>query len=273
MAGDWIKFRSCLIRHPKVVRISSALKADKFRTIGGLMSVWCLFDEQTEDGFLDSYTMDFLDSEIGFPGLASAMKSVGWLEESAEGLLLPEFEKHNGQSAKRRAQDADRKREVRKMSASEADKKRTREEKRREEIKDSGSKTDVGEPEAPREVAKARPSDLSAAMRRNSIEAQPGDPRIVAAAEAGISVETIEAACAEAKASDPVGRIKPGFVIAIAERWTREAAAPRARASPQRSYHDERADVIAQLTGRKAAHQPSDAGVIDVNDSIPRLGS
>ncbi len=51
------------------------------------------------------------------------------------------------------------------------------------------------------------------------------------------------------------------------------ANANSARASPQRSYHDERADVIAQLTGRKAAHQPSDAGVIDVNDAIPRLGS
>ena len=47
------------------------------------------------------------------------------------GLSLPDFETHNGQSAKRRAQDADRKREVRKVSAPEADKKRTREEKRR----------------------------------------------------------------------------------------------------------------------------------------------
>ncbi|MEG0637311.1 MAG: hypothetical protein RR517_32860, partial [Pseudomonas sp.] len=46
------------------------------------------------------------------------------------------FEAHNGQSAKRRAQDADRKRNVRKASASEADKKRTREEKRREDLKD-----------------------------------------------------------------------------------------------------------------------------------------
>jgi hypothetical protein len=133
MAGDWIKFRSCLLRHPKVVRIASALKADKFRTLGGLMSVWCLFDEQTEDGFLDSYTLDVLDAEVGFPGISLAMQSVGWLEETPEGLVLPEFETHNGASAKRRAQDADRKREVRKMSAPEADEKRTREEKRRED--------------------------------------------------------------------------------------------------------------------------------------------
>ncbi|WP_245002834.1 DnaT-like ssDNA-binding domain-containing protein [Enterobacter kobei] len=46
---------------------------------------------------------------------------------------MPRFEAHNGQSAKRRAQDADRKRNVRKASASDADKNETREEKRREE--------------------------------------------------------------------------------------------------------------------------------------------
>lgn len=94
-------------------------------------------------------------------------------------------------------------------------------------------------------------------MRRHSIEAQPGDPRIVAAAEQGISVETIEAACAEAKSSDPNGRIKAGFVIAIAQRWTADASNPRpvARTQP-RSYHDERADTIAGLTGRNRTHEP-----------------
>lgn len=128
-------------------------------------------------------------------------------------------------------------------------------------------------------TATARPAELSAAMRRNSIEAQPGDPRIIAAAAAGITVETVEAACAEAKSSDPTGRIKAGFVLAIAERWTADAAKPRATAngrSPQsRSYHDERADVIAQLTGRKPAHQPANEGVIDVDahDVPRRLGA
>jgi hypothetical protein len=44
-----------------------------------------------------------------------------------------------------------------------------------------------------------------------------------------------------------------------------------ARASPPRSYHDDRADVIAQLTGRKPAHQTD--GVVDVDSSPRRLGS
>lgn len=136
MAGDWIKMRADLHTHPKVVRMASALKADRLRIVGGLHSAWCLFDVHSVDGLLDGYSADTLDDLIGFPGFARAMMAVGWLEENGESLVMPRFEAHNGQSAKRRAQDADRKRNVRKASASEADKKRTREEKRREDIKD-----------------------------------------------------------------------------------------------------------------------------------------
>ncbi|MCM7687641.1 DnaT-like ssDNA-binding domain-containing protein [Enterobacter asburiae] len=136
MAGDWIKMRADLHTHPKVVRMASALKADRLRIVGGLHSAWCLFDVHSVDGFLDGYSADTLDDLIGFPGFSRAMMAVGWLEENGESLVMPRFEAHNGQSAKRRAQDADRKRNIRKASASEADKKRTREEKRREDIKD-----------------------------------------------------------------------------------------------------------------------------------------
>jgi uncharacterized protein YdaU (DUF1376 family) len=137
------------------------------------------------------------------------------------------------------------------------------------DLKTIGQRTDaVGAPRAT-----VRPAELSAAMRKFSIDAQPGDPRIVAAAEAGISVETIEAACAEAKASDPVGRIKAGFVIAIAQRWTADAAKPRTfpRTTQTRSYHDERADTIAGLTGR-SRHESDDERTIDVHaTAVARL--
>jgi hypothetical protein len=139
MAGDWIKMRADLFTHPKVVRISSALQADTLRTVGGLMSVWCLFDAHSEDGALLGYTPETIDQHLRWPGFASAMAAVGWLQETPESLVLPEFETHNGASAKRRAQDSERKRNVRNLSACEADKTRTREEKRREEIVNNAS--------------------------------------------------------------------------------------------------------------------------------------
>lgn len=135
MAGDWIKMRTGLATSPKVVRMSSALRADRFRVIGGLHAVWCLFDEHSEDGFLDGYTFETLDEMIGFPGIAAAMASVGWLSTDGDSLYVPRFDEHNGRSAKRRATETERKREERKLSASDADKDRTEcgLEKRREE--------------------------------------------------------------------------------------------------------------------------------------------
>jgi hypothetical protein len=117
MAGDWIKMRTSLPRDPRVIRISSALHADRLRTIGGLLSAWCLFDEQTPDGRLDGYTPDLLDELVGLPGIAKAMEMVGWLSIGDGFLEVPRFDEHNGKSAKRRAQDS-----VRKTSAREADK-------------------------------------------------------------------------------------------------------------------------------------------------------
>jgi hypothetical protein len=143
MAGDWIKMRSNLRRHPKVVRLASASNADRLRVVGGLHAVWCLFDEHSEDGCLYGYTPSAVDEEIGWPGFCDLLIAIGWVEtDGRDGLSLPDFDTHNGASAKRRAQEADRKRAERAAaadhphavddsSASDADTKRTRGEKKR----------------------------------------------------------------------------------------------------------------------------------------------
>ena len=137
MAGDWIKVNRSVGRCPQIVRIASALKADICFAIGGVVSVWWLFDEQTEDGILVGYSADMLDKIVQCPGITTAMANVGWMiidkDDSIETLIIPEFEKHMGKSARRRMQESLRKKNVRKMSASDAEKVRTREEKRREE--------------------------------------------------------------------------------------------------------------------------------------------
>ena len=138
MAGDWIKMRADLHTHPKVVRIASALNADRLLIVGGLHAVWCLFDMHSEDGKLSGYTTKTVDDLIGCAGFAHAMCAVRWLVSEDDGLSLPEFDEHNGQSAKRRAAETKRKRNereagsstARKSSASNADKTRTREEKK-----------------------------------------------------------------------------------------------------------------------------------------------
>lgn len=143
MAGDWIKMRTNLQSHPKVVRILSATASDKFRVIGGLHSVWAVFDAHSEDGVLTGYTPDLLDHIIGWEGFSKAMESVSWLMfDGIETLTLPEFTEHNGQSAKRRAEDQKRKKDARKcpqsvrnLSAVDEDKEWTREREEKKEQK------------------------------------------------------------------------------------------------------------------------------------------
>lgn len=103
-----------LRRHPKVVQIVSALKADRLRVVGGLYAVWGVFDEHSVDGRLPGYSFEMMDEEIGWPGFSAAMHGVGWLDRDADcGLVMPRFQTHNGTSAKRRAEDTERKRRER----------------------------------------------------------------------------------------------------------------------------------------------------------------
>jgi hypothetical protein len=124
MAGDWIKMRTDLWDHPKVVRIVSAIcpqsvrdLSARCRVIGALYRTWSLADCHSSDGILDGYTAEALDAAIGIEGWAENMQHVGWLIVEAQRLIVPRFEEHNGVSAKRRADDAARKKRVRKTSA------------------------------------------------------------------------------------------------------------------------------------------------------------
>lgn len=140
------------------------------------------------------------------------------------------------------------------------------------ELKPIGDSTHVAEP-----PVRAKPAELSAAMRKHSIDAQPGDPRVVAAADAGVTVETVDAACAEAKSSKPGERIKAGYVLSIAERWTRDAAAPRpvgtaARPGFTNARDESRQRAYQVLTGKTAA-APSEVQPAEViNGHVKLIG-
>jgi len=151
MAADWIKMRCELQTHPKVVRILSATNSDKFRVIGGLHAVWSIFDAHSTDGVLLGYKPEAMDAVIGWPGFSKAMIEVEWLSFNGQAIVMPEFSSHNGQSAKRRAEDQKRKRNGRKVPAQDADEIRTEcgPEEIREEKKDKDLAPLTTEPAAP----------------------------------------------------------------------------------------------------------------------------
>lgn len=181
MAGDWIKMRVDLQSHPKVVRILSATRSDKFRVIGGLHAVWTIFDTHSEDGKLKGYTPEALDHVIGWDGFSRAMEAVGWLVfDGLETLAMPEFDSHNGASAKRRAEDQKRKKNtrnsVRNLSAECADDMQTREEKSREEIKAIASPEDQKSKSKPKKTA--LPADFGISERVKAWAEEKGHIRL-----------------------------------------------------------------------------------------------
>ncbi len=115
---NWIKMCTDLQTHPKVVALSMRLKIPVYAAVGALHAVWSIADQHSVDGVLDM-TPEGLDLLTGIPGISAAMQGIGWLEVQGETVVIPDFDVHQGHSAKARAKDA-----ARKIKDYHADKKR-----------------------------------------------------------------------------------------------------------------------------------------------------
>lgn len=105
----WLKFDTSTPEKPEVFSITVAMGwEDPDLTVGKLMKVWRWFDQHTDGGNASGVTLALLDRVIGVTGFAQAMVNVGWLVVSEQGLSLPNFDRHNGDTAKTRAQTAKR---------------------------------------------------------------------------------------------------------------------------------------------------------------------
>ena len=88
--------------------MAQILEIDPDAVVGKLLRVWAWFDEQTENGNASSVTKALLDRKVGVTGFVTAMLQVGWLVETEHGLSVPNFDRHNGHTAKKRVLTAKR---------------------------------------------------------------------------------------------------------------------------------------------------------------------
>lgn len=113
MAGDWIKMEINLHEKPEVIKIAGELGLDRYSVVGRLHRLWSWFNAHTVDGHAHGVTDVTVDELVSHQGFAAALRQVGWLLDGDDGVLVPAFDKHNGESAKKRAQSADRQRRSR----------------------------------------------------------------------------------------------------------------------------------------------------------------
>jgi hypothetical protein len=153
MAGDWIKWTVGLVEKLEVARMASDLKTSREVVACRLMRFWEWADANISDADVRPDGSAFvkmspergdnsatIDAIVGALGFADSLSSVSWLRFRDGGIELPNFGRHNGETAKTRARNAKnqgkkrgKKKDVTEMSPERGDKKVTRVEKSREE--------------------------------------------------------------------------------------------------------------------------------------------
>ncbi|MFY1052358.1 DnaT-like ssDNA-binding domain-containing protein [Ectopseudomonas khazarica] len=191
MAGEWIKMRTNLWDDPRVSHLCDLVDQPEAMVVGALYWLWSMADEHSEDGVLPGLTLRAIDRKTGVAGIGAALVQIGWLAEVDGGVGVVKFGEHNGTSAKRRCQEAQRKANARNVSASDADKTPppcgAREEKRR--VKPSLTPRDDSQPDS-----NPKPEDPDAPFAM-TLEWQPDPDRLKALVfRAGLSPKACEGA-------------------------------------------------------------------------------
>jgi hypothetical protein len=190
MAGDWLAACKDLPDKPEVLLIANAAGMLRLEVAAFLVwKFWAWADAQSTDGTLPGVTLENLaDLFTAPPAFWPAMQRAGWLEVTPAGLVIPNFGRWMGRSAKRRLLDTRRKQHARSLSACDADKSGTTEQNRREEHlgeespKPPLARSRTGSASGPETAATAAPVGQSATPATASPPA-PGTPGPAAEAD------------------------------------------------------------------------------------------
>lgn len=110
MAGDWIKLEKCSPNKPEVMRLARMWGIPQDQAFGVLARFWIWLDDACVDGVVDGVASHEIDDMMRFPGFAQGLRAVGWLEIDEDYLRIrvPNFDKHNSETSKKRALKSDR---------------------------------------------------------------------------------------------------------------------------------------------------------------------
>ncbi len=114
----WIKMRKALIHDTRLSGMAEQLNVSPATVLGCLVILWSIADTQTADGKLPRYTKNALDNDVRLPGFADKLEQIGWIRFDDNGAHISEFAKHNGNTAKRRADNSRSKATTRRLEPS-----------------------------------------------------------------------------------------------------------------------------------------------------------
>ena len=105
---NWIKVLNTLPRSRAVFSLMRGMRCKRHAAIGLAVDWFCWLDENSTGGET-GMTDEEIDEVLGAKGAAKALAEIGWIEHDEAGFVVAvDFCKHNGISAKRRAETARR---------------------------------------------------------------------------------------------------------------------------------------------------------------------
>ena len=139
--GEWLKIEKSTPDKPELFMIAQETNLHIDAVLGKLFRIWAWFDTHTEDCQTPAETRPLLDKIVDHFGFCDAMTKVGWMEQKSGRLILPNFDRHNGKTAKERALTASRvvrhrERNATTVTKSLLEKKRKEKKRKEEDLKD-----------------------------------------------------------------------------------------------------------------------------------------
>lgn len=102
--ASWIKVQVTLPESPKIFRLARLLGVGRMEALGYAVRWFCWLDTHCANGATELHA-DEVDALLGRDGITAAFCELGWAAVDAAGyVLVLEFDKHNGESSKKRAE-------------------------------------------------------------------------------------------------------------------------------------------------------------------------
>jgi hypothetical protein len=103
MAGLWVQWEKGLVRKPEVLRIARTLQCTPQHAAACCMMVWEWAEDVTINGIVEGLTATDVSFAAGVAGIGEAMLEAGWLIETGDAVVLPNWDRHNTEPSKKRA--------------------------------------------------------------------------------------------------------------------------------------------------------------------------
>lgn len=110
----WIELHQSLVRHPKVLRVSAALRVSEEAVIGHMATLWCwALDAKPQGGPLSALDVRAGSNWKARADIATALAEAGFLDERGDGYWLHDWTEYAGRLIRQREMAKQRARRAR----------------------------------------------------------------------------------------------------------------------------------------------------------------